>query len=242
MTWNIDGTERTALVYSPTKVDPAGAPLILVFHGLSGSTAAQQRSRTWRFDQYWPEAYVVYLQGLPLPKDKDKDKDSNSKITGFQSKPNIQGNRDLRFVDAVLDDFKKDKHVDRKRVYAMGFSNGTTFVFVLWSERPSSFAAFAPCSHYPYPTLKLNAPKPAFITAGQTDKVVPLQSEEETIERLRKLNGATADGKPIEGGVTVYESTKDAPIETLIHAGGHVLPKEAPKLIVDFFRAQSLKR
>ncbi len=45
----------------------------------------------------------------------------------------------------------------------------------------------------------------------------------------KKLNigvvGATGVGKPIEDGVTVYESTKGAPVATLIHPGGHELPK-----------------
>ena len=79
--------------------------------------------------------------------------------------------------------------------------------------------------------------------AGMADKITTPENAHVTIERLRKLNGATGSGKPGDGGIITYESTKDAPMVAYIHPGGHVFPRESGgKLIVDFFRAHELKR
>ena len=64
-TWEIDGVARTALVYAPSAPSSNGAPLVLVFHG-HGGTAGHA---AWSFglQKLWPEALVVYPQGLLTP-------------------------------------------------------------------------------------------------------------------------------------------------------------------------------
>jgi polyhydroxybutyrate depolymerase len=240
VTWNIDGAKRIAIVHSPTQQASDGAPLLLIFHGLSGNKAAESLSRAWHFDECWPEAFVVYMQGLRIPAASTKD--SNRTLTGWQRTPGDDGNRDLKFVDAVVTDFKENHHIDRRRVYAMGFSNGGSFISVLWSERPGTFAAFAPCAGGLNTRVKLKIPRPVFVTMGRAEQAASIKAEEAYIELVRNLNGATTAGTSTTGGVTLYESTKDAPVVTLLHPRGHILPKEAPQLIVDFFQAHPLKR
>ena len=63
-TFNVDGVERTAIIYPNTKPAPkAGAPLVLGFHGHGGR--AEFVARRWSLHTLWPEAIVIYLQGLP---------------------------------------------------------------------------------------------------------------------------------------------------------------------------------
>jgi polyhydroxybutyrate depolymerase len=55
-----------------------------------------------------------------------------------------EGDRDLKFFDAVLASLKKDYKVDAKRIYSTGHSNGGSFTYLLWETRAKEFAAFAP--------------------------------------------------------------------------------------------------
>src|SRR5262249_4318506 len=60
-TWSVDGVERVAIVYAPTKTDTESShPLVLAFHG-NGATA-DGCSQVMRLHRFWPEAYVVYMQ------------------------------------------------------------------------------------------------------------------------------------------------------------------------------------
>jgi len=234
--WMINGVERHALVYTPSKGDHSTpAPIVFVFHGHGGS--AQNVDRTMHIQTVWPEAFVVYMQGIPTPTRVDPD----GKKPGWQCAPGQVGDRDLKFFDTVLANVRKKYPIDVNRVYATGFSNGGVFTYVLWSERPNVFAAFAPCAGLPLPGVHVKVPKPAFIVAGEADPLVKIENQRSMIEEIRKIDGATSAGKRIDVA-TLYQSEQGTPVETLIHSGGHVLPKEAPKLIVDFFRAHELKK
>ena len=63
--WTIGGAKRTALVYAPKMVPPAGAPLVLVFHGHGGTASAMTRAMPLHTEM--PEAVVIYAQGLAAP-------------------------------------------------------------------------------------------------------------------------------------------------------------------------------
>src|SRR5215216_4931012 len=66
MTWNVDGIVRQALVFAPTTAtEHGGAPLVFAFHGHGGTM--KNSSLTMRFQTAWPEAIVVYMQGLKTP-------------------------------------------------------------------------------------------------------------------------------------------------------------------------------
>ena len=64
-TWEVDGAKREALVFAPTKKADGKAPLLFDFHGHGGT--AKNAARTHHFHQTWPEAVVVYMQGLNTP-------------------------------------------------------------------------------------------------------------------------------------------------------------------------------
>ena len=81
-----------------------------------------------------------------------------------------------------------------------------------------------------------------FVVAGEADPIVKIANQRAMIEELRRLNGATSPGTPVAGGATFYKSDHGTAVETLIHARGHVLPREAPELIVKFFRGQEVKK
>jgi hypothetical protein len=70
---------------------------------------------------------------------------------------------------------------------------------------------------------------------------VTIDKQKDAIERIRKINGATADGKSTGNGRTMYASETGTPVATVLHPGAHLLPPRARLLIVDFFKAHEEK-
>ncbi|MEO5567225.1 MAG: hypothetical protein ABIR92_01950, partial [Gemmatimonadaceae bacterium] len=108
--WTVGGVQRTGFVALPISKSAAGAPLVLVFHG-HGGTAANM-SRALPIHSKWPEALVLYLQGLPSP---GTIVDREGRNAGWQSAPGVMDDRDLAFVDSVLIWAKKTYPVNAKR-------------------------------------------------------------------------------------------------------------------------------
>ncbi len=64
-TWDVDGVKREALVYVPATKSGGKVPLVFDFHGHGGT--ARHAARTHHIHETWPEAAVVYMQGLHTP-------------------------------------------------------------------------------------------------------------------------------------------------------------------------------
>lgn len=231
MEWKVDDVVREALVCAPTKEGAGAPPLVFGFHGHGGSM--QNAARSFSFHELWPEAVVVYMQGLPTP---GKLTDPEGKKAGWQSGPGDQGDRDLKFFDAVVASMKEKFKIDDKRVYSSGHSNGGGFTYLLWCSRPDVFAAIAPSAAAGARNLKDAKPCPVLHVAGEKDPLVKFEIQQRAIAAVRAINGCEDQGKEWDQGCTLYPSSKDAPVVTFIHPGTHVYPKEAPPLIVKFFK------
>ena len=234
--WTVDGVVREALVYAPATAKTNATPLVFVFHGHGGGML--QVSRSCPIHTLWPEALVVYPQGLKTP---GRLTDPEGKKNGWQHGVGAQGDRDLKFFDAMLAALKQDYKVDAKRIYSTGHSNGGGFTYLLWAERGDRFAAFAPSAAATTPTqLPALKPKPLLHIAGENDPLVKYEWQKLTMEAVRKLNQCGA-GQPwgAEKFCTLYPSKSGAPVVTCIHPGTHAFLKEAPALIVKFFKEQA---
>jgi polyhydroxybutyrate depolymerase len=237
--WTIDGVRREALVYPPTSqtggpVKPA--PVVFAFHGHGGSM--RHAARSFHLHEEWPEAIVVYPQGLKTP---GQLTDPEGKRTGWQGTIGSEGDRDLAFFDAMFGALKKDYAVDEKRIYATGHSNGGGFSYLLWSARPGVFTAFAPVAAVPGRGAAPQVPRPVLHVAGTKDPLVKFAWQERTISVLRRLNGCS-EGRPWEAdnACTIYPSSAGTPVVTFIHPGAHGYPDEAPGMIVAFFKQHTL--
>jgi len=231
-TWTVDGVVREALVYIPPQARTNAVPLVFAFHGHGGSM--NNAARMFSFHTRWPEAMVVYMQGLNTP---GRLTDPEGKKPGWQSTAGAQGDRDLKFFDAVLASLKQDYRVDTKRIYASGHSNGGGFTYLLWAVRGDVFAAVAPSAAVAIRTLPLLKPKPVLHVAGEKDTLVKFEWQQQTLAGVRKLNKC-GEGQPWEGekNCTIYPSKLGAPVVTLIHPGPHSFPAGAPASIVKFFK------
>lgn len=229
--WTVEGAVREALVCAPEGACTNAAPVVFAFHGHGGSMHGAARS--FPFHEIWPEAITVYMQGLPTP---GRLTDPEGKRAGWQPVAGTLGDRDLKFFDAVLETLRTEYKVDEKRVFATGHSNGGGFTYVLWSARPHVFAAFAPCAAAAL-KVGLLKPKPALHVAGENDGLVKFAWQRATLDAVRALNGCAAEGRPWGERGTLYPSASGTPLVTLIHPGGHELPKGAAEQIARFFQS-----
>ena len=229
--WTIDGAEREALIFLPSTSFNSKPPVIFAFHGHGGHMHFAARGMA--FQDFWPEAIVVYPQGLPTPGivlDREGTK------PGWQDFAGQESDRDLKFVDAILKTLREKYSIDDNRVYATGFSNGGLFTYLLLSQRPNLFAAFAPGGAVLLPQNSLSAARPVFHYAGQSDRLAKFEKQEATIEQLKKFNGCATAGKSCGQNCTLYDSSKNAPVATFIHPLGHLYPAQVTPLIVKFFQ------
>ena len=229
--WKVDGVAREALIHLPADAKEP-APLVFVFHGHGGSSA--NAARMFHAHVLWPEAVVVYPQGLNTP---GRLTDPDGKRSGWQWARGHQGDRDLKFFDAMLESFRVEKCVDEKRVYVTGHSNGGSFTYLLWAERGERIAAVAPSGALNADSLRSLKPKPVLHVAGRKDPLVKFQWQQRMIDGVIALNQCDPAGKPDGEFRTRYESKVNAPVLTYLHDGGHEFPKPAAAIIVEFFKS-----
>jgi polyhydroxybutyrate depolymerase len=202
-----------------------------VFHGHGGNS--RNAARSFGIHRQWPEAIAVYPQGLNTP---GRRTDPEGKKPGWQHGAGAQGDRDLKFFDAMLARLRQDYKVDQKRIYSTGHSNGGGFTYLLWAERGSVFAAVAPSGSAAIRSLPKLKPKPCLHIAGEKDPLVKFSWQKATMDAVRKLNGCEGDGQEWAKDSKLYPSKSGTPLVTFIHPGGHGFPAEAPPLIVRFFK------
>lgn len=235
--WTVGGDRREALVVASSSGDPA--PLVFVWHGHGGTM--RHAATTMGFHKQWPEAVVVYPQGLPTP---GALTDPEGKKPGWQKVAGDQNDRDLKFFDDMLKTLKKDHKIDDKRIYSTGHSNGGAFTYLLWAQRGDVFAAVAPSAAGGRAVQGIK-PLPCLHVMGETDPLVTPAIQKRAIELVKKANGCDADGKAwAKAGQltgTQYGSKGGPPLVLLTHPGDHKFPAEAPELIVKFFKEHAKK-
>lgn len=228
--WTIDGVSREALIATPESAKQTASPLVFVFHGHGGNM--RQVARSFRIHELWNEAIVVYMQGLNTP---GQLTDPEGKRPGWQKEKGDQKDRDLKFFDEVLKTLKQDYKVDEKRIFSTGHSNGGGFTYLLWSERPDVFAAFAPSGSAALKVKNTLKPRPMLHIAGDNDPLVKYAWQTMMIDSVKKTNQCE-EGQPWEEKCTQFPSKIGAPVITFVTSQGHKFPAEAPALIVKFFK------
>jgi polyhydroxybutyrate depolymerase len=231
MTWTVDGIERHAIVYVPST--PGGkAPVIFSFHGHGDN---MRNFQSVRLQDAWPEAIVVYPQGLPT------SRSSEPALPGWQTEKGKYDDRDLKLVDEALAALRAHYQIDDTRIYATGFSNGAGFTYLLWAERPNVFAAFAPVAARLGASVALTVPKPLLHIAGRNDETIPFRAQKEAVDAARRVDGVSDKGKACGANCMLYESSNGSAVMTVFHSGGHEYPDGTSELIVKFFKEHPLQ-
>jgi len=241
-TYLVGNTTRHVLLHEG-RPSADGRPLVLVFHGYGGTH--RSAARAFQIETVWPDAMVAYIQGLVIPSDrKDGRIDPGQERPGWQRKTAQDGGRDLQMVDVLLERLTAEYQVDRRRIYATGFSNGGLFTWVLVGARPDTFAAYAPVGAVDNGNLvDVTKPKPVIYHFGEKDKAFKLAWANKSIRRIKALNRSREPGVTWGPGYTLFEPEDGgAPFVLNLHPRGHEVPEYAPKAIVRFFKSQLLVR
>ncbi len=205
----VGNTERTFVVCFPEQWQ--GAPLLLGFHGHGGTGLGA--AMRWRLASHFPDAVLIFLDGLRTRTLRDPA----GERSGWAVAP--RANRDLDFTDGLLDLARSRWGVDTDRIVATGHSNGAGFTYLLYGVRPYVFAAFAPVAGAGARLAASGQPAPLIAVSGRRDPIVDFSSQELAVEAVRKVNGDSA------------------PVEWLIHEGGHEWPVHLSPRIAAFLSA-----
>lgn len=228
--WDVDGVRREALVVIPeAPADGEPAPVVFVFHGHGGT--ARNAARSFSMHTHWPEAIVVYPQGLPTP---GRLTDPEGKRNGWQHAAGEQEDRDLKFFDAMLASLKSEQNIDESRIYSTGHSNGGGFTYLLWAARPDVFAAVAPSSAGGRSARQVK-PLPAMHIAGKADALVKFAGQQRTMDVVRQINGCSDEPTEWAENALLYDSPTGTPFVSVIHPGGHRFYRASVPLMVRFF-------
>lgn len=138
-----DGLTRKYLVHVPSTYDKSNpAPLILAFHGGLGNSEHFADDGVFHLiSKSNSEGFIIaFPNGVsPLRSGKLATWNAgNCCAYAVQTKSD-----DVGFVKKIIDDMEKKFSIDRKRIYAAGFSNGGMLCYRLACEMTSTFKAIA---------------------------------------------------------------------------------------------------
>ena len=148
----VGGVDRQAIVYKPSQSTSAKPPVLFAFHGHGGSP--ERMNGRAHFETLWPEAIVVYPQGLPTTI-QDPTQVGPGWVLSVK-----ESNRDIKLFDALRKDVIDHYNGDPNHVFAFGFSNGAMFMYTLWSLRGSQLAGLGSSEGCMIETMKLAPPRP----------------------------------------------------------------------------------
>jgi len=177
---------------------------------------------------------VVYPQGLNTP---GRLTDPEGRRPGWQREAGDQGDRDLKFVDAMLATLRAEERIDDRRIFSTGHSNGGSFTYLLWAERGATFAALAPSAAVIVRGAGKLVPRPVLHLGSPQDTLVKWSWQSRMIDHLLVVNDC-GPRRPDTPGLERYEpQSKDgAPVLVFIYEGGHGYPSRGAALIAEFFR------
>lgn len=232
-TLQVGGMARTYMLHIPSSyTGKTPVPLVLDWHGLGSSGAAQQRISGYKALSDQEGFIAAWPNGL------DNAWNIGPCCTHSRSVD------DLGFARAVVADIQRRACVDPKRVYADGYSMGGGMSYYLACNAADLFAAVAPSAFdllaaEEQPCMP-SRPISVISFRGTTDPIVPhaggasrppnglnvtihFQGAESTFEKWSQLNECT--GAPVDGasGCRTYTQCKEGTEVTLCtkQGGGH---------------------
>jgi polyhydroxybutyrate depolymerase len=172
----IGGRERLYVEYAPKSLKP-GAPLLFVLHPSGGDGASMRDFSNYEFDKLADANgfLVVYPDGF--------ENTWNDCRGGSPFSSKAMKIDDVGFIGALIAHEVEAHAIDKKRVFAMGWSNGGQLAYRLALEKPDEFAGVA--------AISASVPVKQNLDCGQTDKPIPVMI----------INGTADPINPYRGGM-----------------------------------------
>jgi polyhydroxybutyrate depolymerase len=234
----VDGVRRTYVYSVPASVRGRDSvPLVLVFHGHFGTGPSMERMSHFSNTAEQEGFIAVFPNGIRR---------------GWNDGRGLDSTDDVAFTRALITEFERRYHVDPKRIYAAGLSNGGFFSERLACELSDQIAAVAAVAALMSDALssvcKPSRPVPILYMQGTKDPIVPISggpigkqrgtaiSLEDSVRFWRRVNhthGAAAvtdlpqrtdDGTSVRRTVYGDGDQGSEVIEYVIEGGGHAWP------------------
>jgi polyhydroxybutyrate depolymerase len=228
--FDFEGSTRSTLLAGPTELPAAPLPLVINFHGYTDSPELQEGFSVMS-EHALAQGYVVaYPSGTGVLKSWNA-----GSCCGDAA---MTGTSDVDFTAALIEQIAAVACIDRRRVYAVGYSNGGFLSHRLACELSDKIAGIASVAGVI--GISECAPSraiPVLQFHGSADSVVPyagnallgFPSVDETMEGWRTRSGCS-DAEPVvvfqEGDATCVEwSGCEQPLRRCrIEGGGHTWP------------------
>jgi polyhydroxybutyrate depolymerase len=154
VTMIVDSVQREFIVVAPSHAPPAGGyPIVMMLHGTTGDGQKFYNISRWKekgeeenFVTVFPSSlsYCFYRNGQSGPTHNvTKWKNGNAV---FLSCPGVWMKDDVKFLRTMIDTIATTLPIDKRRIYASGFSNGGGMVSKLAVDMNDVFAAIAPAA------------------------------------------------------------------------------------------------
>ena len=162
----VNDTTRNYRLYRPEGIT-GPAPLVLVYHGWLESVAMTEEQRGWKQAADRHGFVVVFPEGV-----------GESFNAGWCcGTAQSRGVDDVAAAHAMIDDVARTVRVDRRRIYAAGFSNGGMMAYRLACES-DRFAAVGPVAGTQVVGCARRRPTSILHIHGAADTLVPLGGAE----------------------------------------------------------------
>jgi len=163
-TLDSDGLTRTYLLYRPASLGPESRPpLVVVMHGYSGRASGVESHYHWDDEADRGGFVVVYPDGIERSWNS-----GNCCATAFVKKID-----DVKFLTALVQRLESDEHVDPRRIFFSGMSNGGLMSYRMACEAKFPIAAIGPVGA----TLDIACPAPQQTSLisinGRADQMIP---------------------------------------------------------------------
>lgn len=175
----VNGTTRNYLEYVPSNLG-SKRPLLISAHGMNQDPAYQKNMLKVESIADKEKFVTVFPEGIKMGEDQG---------LGWE----LSGDRDTKFVLALIDKMVKDYDIDPNKVYMSGFSMGGMLTYHCMNTISDKIAAFAPISGYPMYgfTCTAKRPIPVIHTHGTGDQVVAYSGVQSKINELVKFNNCS---------------------------------------------------
>jgi polyhydroxybutyrate depolymerase len=226
----VAGEVRHYLIDAPAGPADAPRPLVLVFHGFRDSAAGVRAFAGFAKRAAAGELIAIHVDG------RDDVQLLGGVGRGWDIAP--EETRDAAVVSALLDAVEVERCVDRRRVYATGFSNGGFFSSLLACRLADRLAAVAPVAGArSLDDCRPAAPIPIMFFHGRRDPVVPPRLTAAAAAWWRRANHCS-DLDPGGDDEDGCRAARACAADVVVCSGPqrHSWPSNASDLIWEFFR------
>jgi poly(3-hydroxybutyrate) depolymerase len=222
---DVGGAMRHFVVRVPAGQDGRSpAPVVFSFHPF-GMNAQYMQSRA-PIGRAWPEAFVLYPEGLP--------RGAGSGGPAWQNRPAELGDRDLAFFDAMLAWLESRGCIDRRRVFVLGYSNGAGLAHLLACARAEVIAGTAIAAGRL--SCMPSTAMPIVLSHGVRDQNIEYEQAIAAAQAWGAANRCAAPPAPGAPGCVAAAGCTTA-TTVCTHGGGHEYDPAFTKVAAEFFKS-----